>query len=358
MGGGVFPSDSRRVEKAEYESSAAEVIEALTNGGWDARLVPSYRCKENFGDIDILVTGEGKLTEDVQGVKGYRRHVRNGDCLSFLKEDIQVDLISVPKEEMDMSLAYFSWNDLGNLMGRVARQMGFRYGHRGLFQEVRGQGGQSLGKVRLSWDPEKIFATLGYDFQVWREGFDRIEDIFQFACSGQFFAKSCFLLHNLNHSTRVRNRKRKVYGEFLKWIEGRDLAEFDYTRVTPEEWQTRGKNFCGDRWLAEAESLRAQDVQRCQRRDKFNGQVVASLTGLHGSELGACMSAFRKRMGDRLDSWIDSVGSGESLGCFLGLKGGGEVVGEKAAERILRPLAQKSMIPPPSAKSDRGVGFG
>jgi hypothetical protein len=344
MGGRVFPDQTRRISRAEYEMCANSVVSDLSSAGFRASLVPSYRLKENFGDVDILVAGPASPLPVVTTMRDYRKHSKNGECLSFLKGDVQVDLISVPSDEMSLALAYFGWNDLGNLMGRIARCMGFRYGHRGLFAEVPDTFGNIAGKVNLSRDPEKIFNFLGYDFRTWEGGFDRLEDVFIFAASSQFFSKDCFFLHNLNHGTRVRNRKRKVYASFLQWVEPLDLSEFDYQSTSKDTWLDRAVEFFGPDWNQERDLLLSAFAKKIHLREKFNGKIVKTVTGLSGLELGSCMRSFRRNMGSCLDAWVEACPEKEIESTFMKLEGSAEERGRAAALRALKFLRQKTPL--------------
>lgn len=348
MGGGVFPKKSRRIERAEYEKRSSELSGILKKKGWEAVVIPSYRNKQDFGDIDILVRGDGILLDEVLQFSGYEDHRRNGDCLSFLEEGVQVDLISVADGEMDTTLAYFSWNDLGNLMGRIARTMGFRYGHRGLFGGVRDKHGNVLDNACLSRDPKTIFAFLGYNYDRWIEGFDDLVDIFQFACSSDFFSKDCFLVRNLNHQSRVRNRKRKVYSAFLEWIAEKPMPEFDFSLVPLGFWRTRALAFFGDGWVSDESRSLAAATKAEVRRGKFNGTVVAEGTGLSGVELGEVISAFRTRLGSMFETWVDTSEPSDVKRVFQEAiaerADRGRTLGEVAADKAIRDLARRGIL--------------
>lgn len=357
MGGRVFLNECRRISKDEYEEEADRVIRDLMAGGWEVRLIPSYRNKQEFGDIDLLASGEGDIIEAVREMRGYRDHHQNGDCLSFLKKDVQVDIITVPRDEMEITLSYFSWNDLGNLMGRIARRMGFRYGHRGLFSEVKDRSGNVVEKVRLSRHPEAIFSFLGCDFQRWTKGFDEIHDVFGFISSSAFFSKDCFRLLNLNHGTRMRNKKRAGYAAFLNWLEEGPLREFDFNSVAEGEWRSRAGEFFGNGWIKTEGAILRRLKEEAIRREKFNGKVVGEITGLSGVELGIAIRSFRVKLGDLFLTWVDACSSEEIREVYeSGIKGlplSAKRTGLVAAGNAVRILSKKDLILPltPGASS-------
>lgn len=40
-------------------------------------------------------------------------------------------------EHFNTSLEYLNWNDLGNLIGRIAHKFGLKYGHKGLLYIIK-----------------------------------------------------------------------------------------------------------------------------------------------------------------------------------------------------------------------------
>lgn len=146
MGGNALKTvTTRRVDAAEYHKIKDEVVGMLRGmfPGHGIEAIPAYRKKADFGDLDVLVeyfpnpdSPEADIRHRFRGE--LRKHfkaeeiVSNGPVYSFAWRDFQVDLILAPTDEFEMSLNYFAWNDLGNLIGRVAHKMGLKYGHDGL----------------------------------------------------------------------------------------------------------------------------------------------------------------------------------------------------------------------------------
>jgi hypothetical protein len=347
VGGKAFLERGRRVGGEEYRDLSHRVIEFLSSVGCRADLIPSYKKKRDHGDIDILVTGGagqmGELGRNISLMEGYSRHLINGECLSFLCRGVQVDLIVVPEADWEMGMTYFSWNDLGNLMGRVARKTGFRYGHRGLFLEAKDHMGNIVKKLTISRDPAKIFSFLGYDISRWRRGFDELSDIFEFVASSTFFSKECFLLGKLDHGTRTRNKKRKVYLEFLRWLEQIEDSGFDFQQTSTEWWRGRAAVFFEKDWIGEEARLREEAELRSQRKDRFNGRVIRQWTGLEGEELGLFIKNFKEAFGDSYEQWVGSLEREHIVEVFRGTEGGegespaewGRRCGQKAFSQII-----------------------
>src|SRR5699024_5199762 len=99
-------------------------------------VVPAYRSKPDFGDVDIVVASDG-LPDDWQErlirALGSRAHVSNGPVFSLEYDRFQVNILLQSESNFDFASRYFAWNNLGNLIGRIAHHLGFKFGHDGLW---------------------------------------------------------------------------------------------------------------------------------------------------------------------------------------------------------------------------------
>ncbi|MGG4645931.1 nucleotidyltransferase family protein [Pseudomonas aeruginosa] len=302
---------------SEFRSQFAVTIARFDVG---ARIAPimAYRQKEDFGDLDVLV--DSTLFKQVPPVEfvnelsnnyGQPLHwVKNGPVLSIglpLMEPgrcLQLDLISTPTEEFDFSLQYFSWNDAGNLIGRVAHKMGLKFGHDGLWLPMR-DGTNLFDEILVTRDFSVALRFLGFNAERWKSGFDTLEDIYRFVAAGERFDPSLYPLEHRNHTARVRDKKRPVYMGFLRWLEAQPslpVQEWhaDKTRYLPEILEAFPE-------LAEAHQASLQRLSRSKAlRARFNGELVSEWTGLQGKELGKFIAHF-KREHDDFEGWLHSL---------------------------------------------------
>ncbi len=318
MGGKALSKPSVRLPKNRYLEVESFVLNELTSrypGRWAA--VPAYRDKPDFGDLDILASdfpGPQPVSETLDAIEV----VNNGPVSSMgilLAEGLfQVDFIKIPKSAFDFGLRYLAFNDLGNLIGRLAHAAGFKLGHLGLFYVVRDPENPACVideiEVSLSWDGSLEF--LGYDsawYQVeFENGFRRLEDVFQFAASSSYFDPDLYLLENISHRMRIRDKKRPTYMNFLKWLQA--------SKCTSKfSWEDRDR--VKHRFLEKAfgffprfEEKYRQTLEKSKRlrqfKRKFNGKLVSEWTGLSGKALGELMKQISLRFGDR-ESLIDFV---------------------------------------------------
>ncbi len=319
MGGNALKEiPTRRLNAVDFHAVAAAVEQGLRETfGARVQTIPAYRSKADFGDLDVIVEMEKVLVpgnghealEEFARRHGHARAFKpNGNVVSYdfrhTPEEVagfQVDLILTPAAEFDAALAYFSYNDLGNLIGRTAHKMGFVYGHRGLLYPFR-DGTHLFKTIEVCHDIDKSLAFLGYDPARFHQGFDGLDDIFAYVIGSKYFNKELFLLENRNHTDRTRDRKRKTYSAFLDHLEQQqDLPAFPY----PEDKST---------WLPHAFEVfpsLAQDLANTRLeleesrfvRSVFNGETVQEWTGLTGKALGKLMSRVRESFATR-EEWV------------------------------------------------------
>lgn len=302
MGGNALKNVyTRRYEASEYYPLAGEVLLALRGYFPDRRVevIPAYRNKPSFGDLDILLSSDNIYSQGVDAVHALFKPKQiccNSNVISFDYKEFQVDLIQVVQEKFQAQMNYFSYNDLGNFMGRMAKQkLGVVLGQDGLLFRPH-TGTRPLGEILLTRDWSKILPFLGYKYEVWAEGFDNLEDIFYFASSSPYCSKDIFRFENLNYANRVRDVKRANYRAYVEWLEKstvqeefKELFVLDQIRRIFEAFPHAAEEYT---------RLQQADYRREVIKFKFNGNIVGHLTNLSGKELGLFMGSFRKSKGD------------------------------------------------------------
>jgi hypothetical protein len=203
MGGNIWKNPPTvRLAKDAYEALTSHVLSILGEkfGVEKFFLLPSYRSKEDFGDADILVKNEGFASFEpfVDFVKDEFRLSnadvsRNGHFISVRIENFQMDFIFHTPENWETAKNYYRYSDLGNFIGKVARKLGFKFGHEGLVFIYR-DGTHQFGEIVVSKDMAKILEFLGYDPKPFFDGFDTMEEIFKYAASTPYFNKSIYSL--------------------------------------------------------------------------------------------------------------------------------------------------------------------
>jgi len=316
MGGNALSVAQVRLSADRYRPIEAELVQSLSRFLEGSRVdsIRAYAQKPDFGDLDILVEREviESLNSDVEdfwsGLRPWIEKVGgvditpNKDALvSFgfpLPEGnfFQVDVIQTPACSFETCCDYFAWNDLGNLMGSIAKAMGMKFGQNGLLFPLL-DGSHLIKEVLISNKTSEILPFLGYDYARWSQGFETLEDVFRFASSSPYFNPAIFDIENLNNKNRVRNKKRKTYMAFLDWLSSGSWQGVPFTfpedqRVWVQKAETAFPEF-SSRLLIEKENYqKSREVRR-----RFNGRMVSEWTGLTGSALGLAVERVKTEVG-------------------------------------------------------------
>lgn len=298
MGGNIW-SNAKRLNKEDYQS----VCEVFANTG--IRVIESYRTKSSFGDLDAVHSEQYEDLVQFMNSKFTVMDVsRNGTVTSFLVEAkplvyFQIDLIYCPKEEIDFSYRYFSWNDCGNLIGRLARRVDLKFGHDGLWY-IQRSNDHVLKEHLLIRDFDEALEYLDLNPLEHRAGFETPEDIFSFIISSKYFDYNSFELSQRNNVARTRDRKRVMYNKFLKWLN--ELNIDGRLQPLPDRSAYLTKHFEYFAGLKDAcEKAQADYELKKQIAAKFNGRLVMELLPLKGRELGTFITHCKQQR------WFDSI---------------------------------------------------
>lgn len=215
----------------------------------------AYSEKESFGDVDLLTTMNlvellNKLSKNsniiIEQKYLTKKSDNNGFRINSQIESIpvkiktndfetdffQLDLILTTKENFDNHLRYLSFNDLGQLIGRVAYSQGLRFGDSGLYYNFpfEHKFTEILGKTKLfiSNDYFKILKMLEFEnlpnkdkpeeIKRFNEQFKNKIDIFNFIISNKNFDAEAFSVSTKNSKTKSRDKKRSNIKEFLNFL--------------------------------------------------------------------------------------------------------------------------------------------
>lgn len=231
MGGRALkPGLTRRINKEEF-IEISQSIENLIKDKVDAYyIVQAFSSKESFGDIDVLICP--KQDSNIRNLIGdlFKPDdlYSNGGCHSFNYRECQIDFIVSKPSIFEINKRYLDYNDLGNFIGRISRGVfGLKFGHDGLWFIVRDdKTDQNYDEWLISKDFDRILLFLGFDPDRYKQGFEKLEDIFEFVKSSTFFHPKLFYFESLNHQNRTRNRKRDSYCKFVDFCKSLDLREY------------------------------------------------------------------------------------------------------------------------------------
>jgi len=311
--GGKAIKNSIRFEGYKYEMIYSQIYNKLRDAGFKNRLslTKCYREKESHGDMDIIVCDEGNRNiapeiidvffENSRFARSGNVHI-NGPCTSIRYEGHQVDFIITSPEDYDMTVAYYAWNDLSLLIGKIAQYAGFKYGSNGLRIKKVDSDGHVLVNHTITKDPMKALDFLGYDTERFIEGFDTLDDIYEYALSTPLACVNALLPESSNGRQRKRDSSRVNYNIFLDKLKNTDEF-YDLIESYPRlEWEDRlsaiGDYFGFDK-VDEIKSILKQKIVDAKMskeiKEKFNGKIVMDELGLTGKDLGIFMSDFNSK---------------------------------------------------------------
>lgn len=340
MGGSALDTETFRLPTPQFTSAqerVGRILEERMSAGKFAML-EFVNEKETHGDMDVLACPErdwGTLRQEVARDVGATESYANGPAFSVDAHlegfpPFQLDLVHVPREEWDMTKVFFAHNDLGNLMGKVARYHRYKLGFQGLRMSYWYDLDRSekLGEYMITQDPREALEFLEYDYDRHRAGFETFEDMFRYALSSEKAVPLCFMNAQLTASQRQRDSKRKVYQRFMDWLEGQ--RPFDQL---PRPGYSTALNKADETFPEKNLREQVNEDKDQYRQDKaakkvFNGGHIYRQLGLEGEEIGKVLGEMRSRVDD-YDEWRLQEGRENCLAVAdlvvegLGLKDGG-----------------------------------
>lgn len=331
MGGNALKNTkTTRLSRKEFFETQTKVIQKIKTVFPFARIeaISAYSEKETFGDLDILITNEdireykqshfkeeaiNPLEELIRKLFNSTEMVENNTVFSFdyreymeTEYGFQVDLIYTPNDYFDFTKNYFSYNDLGNLIGRVAAGMGLKFGHLGLTYDIK-DGNNHFAVLEISRDFNKSLDFLGFSSDRYHKGFKNLSEIFEYVVSSKYYNHDLYKLENSSYSERVRERKRPTYRAFLQYSKKlSQIKKADF--VFPEN----KKNWLPEIFTTfegcEAAYNKAWDFKNIKENAKkiFNGHNIGTITGLEHRYLGYFMNHIRAKFSNQnmLFDWI------------------------------------------------------
>lgn len=337
MGGNALKNTkTRRLNKQDFSDTQSIVIEKLQSFFPSARIesIPAYFDKKTFGDLDILISADVvKSFKDKEKEKKWMAEVNplgvlmsklfnseeaieNDTVLSFdyrehkeVEYGFQIDLIYTDNDYFDFAKNYFSYNDLGNLIGRVAAGMGLKFGHNGLTYNVK-EKDDHFAIVEISRDFYKSLDFLGFSVERYKQGFNNLEEIFEYVSSSKYYNPDLYKLENRSYAERVRDRKRPTYRAFLKYSSDLEQSTDHNFFIFPEDrklWLPAiFETFEGSKSAYD----KAWNFRETRKNAKkiFNGKNVGELTNLEHKYLGHFMNHIRSKFDTNEDLffWVVS----------------------------------------------------
>lgn len=306
---GVF---TERKNTEEFERIGNEIQRQISDdykGILKTKIVTCYHNKGDHGDLDLLLNIDKNFSALNEDLKSYIEETfkpqavhSNGGVYSFDYDGFQIDFIPIKESNWETALVYFSYDPLGNTMGKTFHKMNLSYGWDGLKYKYRNFNGRNSHNITISKDPREIFEFGGFDYDRYLKGFDNIEEIFEFVIKSEKFNIETFKMENLRHIDKKRNKKRKSYHEFLEYANSLEKCTSYIYKDKPLYIPIIDKAFPDANLIKKLEKLDEMDHINRKLAEKFNGRIIMEIyPHLIGKDLGKALSEFKEFLGGEED---------------------------------------------------------
>ena len=299
MGGNLFKLGRKpRDEYLEIEGEVRRFLDGWIPGGY--RIPRYYASKPDFGDMDIVVSsgaveglgGTDRFIEALRSQLGVTEIQNTGHVWATVYREFQVDYFVRATELLDSTASYLAFNDLGNLVGKMFKRLGCKYGETGLLYVFRRESQQSYKKeFLLSRDWTRVLGFLGLDVAHWEKGFTTLEEMFAWVVASPWFSVAPYV--DRDRSTEKR-KNRPTMQRFVAWLEAEKIEQrVDFRQERDAYVPELAAAFPEAGLEAALASQRQAEADALALRAKFSGALVREWTGLDGKELGGFMRRFR-----------------------------------------------------------------
>lgn len=264
-----------------------------------SHVVKCYHTKEDHGDLDLLISTTPFINinwrDYIEETFNPQAINSNGGVHSFDYQGFQIDFIPIPELKWECAKIYYSYDPLGNIMGKTFHKFNLSYGWEGLYYKYRNFNGINSNNIFISNDPRKIFWFGGYNYDRYLKGFETLEDIFKFCVDGRFFDAEMFEFENLNCIDKKRNRKRGSYHLFLNYLKNNGIdTKYIFMKIKDSYIYKINDYFPEAKLIEKIAELDEQDKINKEISEKFNGNLVMSwIPELKDKKLGIAMRNFR-----------------------------------------------------------------
>jgi hypothetical protein len=297
MGGKLF--NLPRMPREEYlirERAVRDCLDRKLGGTY--RIPRYYGGKADFGDMDVIVPdGPGwlQMRVEITASLGITRTKTAGRVFSTVFDGLQTGFFAVEERLVDSTYNYMSFNDLGNLLGRICRRFNLKYGEEGLSYTYRRAGNDHYrADLPVTQDFARICAFLKLDHAAWIEGFATLTALYEWVIASRYFSVAPYL-DDLTGTMARRSRDRPTIGSFIDFLRERGIAArpaFDErTAYLPMVIAAFPEAGLEARIAAERDSEQRANAIAA----KFNGKLVMRLRPeLSGQALGEFIVAFKR----------------------------------------------------------------
>jgi hypothetical protein len=262
-------------------------------------------------------------------------------CNKILSDKIYFQVDFIKSKNLKMSHFYFSFGDLGNIIGRITKFHGLRFGDNGLFLNINSDTVKEYyesnnllnindrpldldnnpipylslansDEIILTQNPEEICSYIGLDYSKWNsEYFTSLDKIFEWITKTPLFVKKIFTHLNCPHRHKILTRP--MYNKFVEYIGCDNIQSLPNAPLILES----NKQLDALVYFNKIKDL--DDVINYHktikiRSDKFNANKIKVLNpGIDGKNLGNYIIQFKKYIDNNFNKqnsfndWLDKT---------------------------------------------------
>ncbi|HEX7899887.1 MAG TPA: hypothetical protein VF950_19110 [Planctomycetota bacterium] len=299
MGGKLF--NLPRMPRDEY-LERERAMRAYLDGTLGRYRIPRfYGDKPDFGDMDILVPSRpdwdevrARIVKDL----GITETKAVGKVFSTVYRGLQTDFFALADRFVDCAGDFMSFNDLGNLLGRICRRFNLKWGEEGLSYVCRrANGDHYAADLPITLDFARVCAFLKLDHAAWVAGFPTLVSLFEWVVTCPYFSVAPYL-DDPAGPIGVR-RDRPTIAKFVAFLRERRIDarpvfedKASYVPLVSAAFPEAGLE-------AMIAAERLKEARAAEVSAKFNGKLVMRLRPeLTGRALGEFIVAFKTSIPD------------------------------------------------------------
>jgi hypothetical protein len=285
----------------EYNRVSSEIKEKLKD--FEIDIPHSRPNKDSFGDLDVLIKHRDGVDIRKIIIEIFNPIEIVSNCVySFSypsgQEDntfYQIDIITV--KSIEAAMFYFSFGDVGAIIGRYAGFYGLTFSDLGLGIKVRNgligievEPYYSHKTINLTSDPREICSILGMIYDEWLS-IKTDEDVYKWLVSSRYYDLEAFGFIPMDKRKRIDTRP--IYSGFMKFIGIDEFHNIEKKVRSKINWTFQRNLLAYYDKDYEFETLKNRVIKGIERRDKFNAEFFMK-HNISGPDLGKIIAKFKK----------------------------------------------------------------
>jgi hypothetical protein len=288
-----------RADYLEREAAVRAYLDTVLPGGY--RIPRFYGDKLDFGDMDVIVVATpdwGERRERIAKELGVDAVKVVGRVYSTAFRGLQTDFFAVPARFLDSTYDFMSFNDLGNLLGRIVRRFDLKWGEEGLaYVFRRASDDHYRADLPITQDFARVCAFLGLDHAAWVTGFPTLTSLYEWVIASPYFSVAPYLDDATTGTLAQRSKDRPTIIKFVEFLRARGIAARPAFAERGTYAPQIAAAFPEADLPAQLAAEHAKEARAKALAARFSGALVMRLRPeLSGKALGEFIVAFKRAL--------------------------------------------------------------